>query len=189
VCGQKLKEFSLTKFFPEEKVLAVNYAFIQKMTEIDREIYEKKCAEDTECKDEYARQVQLQELMEKNHLSPEQILFVGHDYWFDAFYTRRFSKVDVALVESALSNKGHLATERVDGLWHISLKWEELLPLIEGKGPSINYAPLDAFIVTSISKELFGGQGFTLQKKVLDLRQIKNKPLPDADSTPKSQKP
>ncbi len=184
VVEKKLKEFGLDDFFSEDadpsfapgkNVLAVNEAFIRQMTPEDRTIYEHKCVSDAECKDEYARQVQLLQLMEKLHVSPENVLFVGHDYWFDGFYTRRFSKVDVAFIESALTSKGHLATERIEGLWHIGLNWEELLPLLEGNAPVIDYKRLDEFVVTTISKELFGGQGFSLQKKVIDLRKIKEK--------------
>ena len=175
VCEEKVKAFGLDAFFSEKNILAVNDAFIQQLSEMDRDIYEKKCAADAECKDEYARQVQLQELMAREKISPEQVLFVGHDYWFDGFYTRRFSKVNVAFVESALSNKGHLATERVEGLWHVALDWDDVSPLLEGKAPALDYKRLDEFVVTTISKELFGGQGFSLQKKVIDLRALKEK--------------
>lgn len=174
VCQKKITEFGLEKFFTSENTFAVDAAFIHKMTELDRELYEKKCKEDETCKDEYARQVQLQDLMQKQNIPSEKVLFIGHDYWFDGFYTRRFSKVDMVFIESALSSKGHIATERVEGLWHVPLDWDELLPFIEGKGTPIDYKRLDEFVVTTISKELFGGQGFSLQKKVIDLRKIKD---------------
>ncbi len=195
ICEKKVNAFGLDAFFSEKNILAVNDAFIQGLSEIDREIYEKKCTATEECKDEYARQVQLLELMAKEKITPEKVLFIGHDYWFDGFYTRRFSKVNVAFVETALSNKGHLATERVEGLWHIALDWDEVQLLIEGKGAEIEYKRLDEFVMTTISKELFGGQGFSLQKKVIDLRALKEKmedahsSLPQNDSVlPESQK-
>ncbi|QQR92354.1 MAG: hypothetical protein IPJ89_04325 [Candidatus Iainarchaeum archaeon] len=188
VCQKKIAEAGLEKFFTEENTLAVDNDFIHQMTEIDRELYEKKCKEDESCKDEYARQVQLLDLMKKKNLAPEKVLFVGHDYWFDGFYTRRFSKVDTAFIESALSSKGHLATERVEGLWHIGLVWDELLPLLEGKAPAIDYKRLDEFVVTTISKELFGGQGFSLQKKVIDLRAVKEKMHAETDAGKKESK-
>ena len=173
VCLEKIREFELEEFFPGEKVLAVNDAFINKMEEVDRGLYEKKCENDRECKDEYYRQVALQELMQKENVTAEKVLLVGHDYWFDGFYTRRFSKVDTAFVQASLSSKGHLAQERVQGLWYIDFSWNDIQSILEGKTSAPEYKYLDTFIVTSISKELFGGQGFTLQKKVLDLRDLK----------------
>ncbi len=175
VCLDKIKQHGLQNFFPDEKVFAVNDAYILKMEEIDKGLYDKKCENDSECKDEYFRQVALQEFIQKEKIPPEKMLLVGHDYWFDGFYTRRFSKIDFALVQSALTSKGHLAQEHVQGLWYINLDWNEIQPILEGKVSPPQYKYLDAFVVSSISKELFGGQGFSLQKKVVDLRDLKKK--------------
>ena len=171
---QKLKDFFLDSFFPSENVFAVSKEYLNKMAEVDRSLYDAKCENNPECKDEYFRQVKLMELMEKHHLLPEQVVLVGHDYWFDGFYTRRFSKVDVLFIESALSSRGKKPEEKLQGLWYASRKWAPLKKIIEGRAAVPNYNFLDTYVNITMTGELFGKNGLPGLKRTIIERKLKD---------------
>lgn len=185
VAAQKLTDFFLNSFFPAENVFAVNTSYLDKMAEVDRSLYDAKCENNPECKDEYFRQVKLLELMEKHHLSPEHVLLVGHDYWFDGFYTRRFSKVDVVFIESALSSRGKKPEEKIQGLWYASRKWSMIKKFIEGKASVPNYNFLDTYVNITMTGELFGKNGLPGLKRTIIERKLKD-PKDFTAITPKS---
>ncbi len=167
VCRQKLNKFGLEKYFPREKVFAVHSGYLNQMQPIDRAIYDKRCAEDAFCKDEYYRQVELQALMKREGFTPTQIVLVGHDYWFDGFYTRRFSQVDVAFIENGLSVRGKPTSERIGGVWYIRKGFPDLKKIIEGKTKAPNYASLDTWVGINLTEELLGGKGFPTLKRII----------------------
>lgn len=164
---KKIKEFGLEKYFPAKHVFAVNDAYLEKRDEVDRKLYEAKCADDAECQDHYFKQVRIQALMKDEHLAPESIVLVGHDYWFDGFYTRRFSGVDIAFIASSLTSRGKPAPEKVSGLWYIERDWKGLKAIIEGKVVPPHYGPLDAWVSITLTEELLGGKGLPQLKRVI----------------------
>jgi hypothetical protein len=167
VCNKKMNEFGLNPFFSPERVFGVNEAYLSKMEPVDLERYSQRCENDPYCKDEYFRQVQMMELMKREGQDASKLVLVGRDYWFDGFYTRRFSNVDVAFIESALSSRGKPMDERMEGLWYIDRTWGKLKKIIEGKVPTPNYAPLDAYVNITMTQELLGGKGIPSLKRVV----------------------
>ncbi len=166
-CHTLMEGTGLDAFFPPSHVWAVNESYLKSRDPIDRERYEERCKADPMHRDEYFRQVKMAEMMKAKGLSASQVLLVGHDYWFDGFYTRRFSKVDIAFVEGALSSQGKPVPEKLQGLWYISRSFEDLKKIIEGKAPAPNYNFLDTFINITLSEQLFGGKGLPQLKRVV----------------------
>lgn len=166
VAKDKLKEAGLNSFFPNDHVFGVNEKYLAARDPVDRERYEQKCNGDPLCRDEYFRQVKMQELIDKQG-NPSSFVLVGHDYWFDGFYTRRFSKVDIAFVETALSSRGKEIPEKIDGLWYVSRSFTDLKKIMEGKAKAPNYNPLDTWVNITLSEELFGGKGLPTLKRVV----------------------
>ncbi|MDP2666145.1 MAG: hypothetical protein Q8P05_01430 [Candidatus Diapherotrites archaeon] len=171
VFDTKMKDFSLFSYFDPSMVFAVDEAYIASKSPEDKILYDQRCGEDPYCKDEYFRQVQMQAILEKKGATPEKALLIGHDYWFDGFYTRRFSKVDMAFMTDALSSRDKPIAEKIEGLWYVSRDWNSIQRLLEGKESPPNYNFLDTFVTTTIAEELLGGKGFPLIKKVVLERQ------------------
>jgi hypothetical protein len=162
-----LEGTGIDSFFSKENVWAVNESYLSSRNPVDRERYEEHCKEDPMYRDEYFRQVKIIDMLLKRGLTADQVLLVGHDYWFDGFYTRRFSRVDIAFVEGPLSSRGKPIPERLQGLWYISRSFKDIQKIIEGKVPAPNYNFLDAFINITLSEQLFGGKGLPQLKRVV----------------------
>lgn len=167
VAWKKIREHELESFLDAKNVFAVTPAYLDQMTEVDRKLYEGKVAQDPEYVDEYFRQVQIKSLMEKEGFTQDQILLIGHDYWFDGFYTRRFSGVDTAFIGSALTQRGKPVTEKIEGLWYIERDWKALKKIIEGKVEAPNYARLDAWVTVTLTEELLGAKGVPQLRRVI----------------------
>lgn len=185
VCHSLLEENGLVSFFDKNRVLAVNDHYLDTMDSVDRERYDARCADDPFCQDEYFRQVEMKRIMQKEGFSPEQFLLMGHDYWFDGFYTRRFSKVDVVFVESCLSVRGKPTSEKIQGLWYTTMDWKKILPFIQGTVSPPNYKSLDSFVATTLSQELLGAHIPSIRKTILERKGEKYvpiSPLPDSHS-------
>ncbi|MFH0970775.1 MAG: hypothetical protein V1776_04940 [Candidatus Diapherotrites archaeon] len=166
-CLEMVKEAELDVFFPPANVWGVTQSYLDSMSPIDKERYAKRCAQEKECTDDYCRQTQLMAYIEKKGLLPSDVVLVGHDYWFDGFYTRRFSNVDVAFVESELTSRNHPQKEKISGLWYISRSWKELRSIIEGNKAKPDYTKLESWVNITLTEALFGGKGFPLLKKVV----------------------
>lgn len=164
---EKLSQSGLEGLLPDDHVFGVHSAYLSKMEPLDRERYDARCKDDPACTDEYYRQVEMQAIMEKEKLTPEQMLLVGHDYWFDGFYTRRYAKVDIAFIESGLTNRNGPISERIEGLWYAPFEWKALQKLVEGKTLAANYARLDAWTQSVLTEALLGGKGVTAIRKVI----------------------
>ncbi len=174
VCEQKVKEFGLGSFFAPENVRGVHSAYLTGMEAVDRARYNSKLADDAECTDEYFRQVEMQSIMKEKGWEGRDLVLIGHDYWFDGFYTRRYSQVDVAFVEKNLTSRGKPVVEHVNGLWYIPLELGSIKKISEGKMPAPNYAPLDAWASVTLTEELLGAKGFNMVKRVIIERKKPN---------------
>ncbi|MFH1255948.1 MAG: hypothetical protein V1494_01515 [Candidatus Diapherotrites archaeon] len=151
-----VKESGLYAFFKPENIFTVTEEYLASKEEIDRKRYEKSLAENPDFKDEFLKQVAIKEFLEKKGIEREEALLIGHDLLTDAFYTREFSKIDVALVKGALSERHEKAKRLVKGTPYIKREWTDVLKLLTGKGKKPEYPLLKAYIYTRLKEQLFG---------------------------------
>lgn len=164
---EKVNEFGLAEFFPSTHIFGVNSSYLEKMAPIDRARYDAKQKDNPACTDEYFRQVAMQTIMETHHFSREECVLVGHDYWFDGFYTRRYAQVDVVFMEPSLSTRGKPILQKISGLWYSPLSFKPFQKILLGKMPAPDYRFLDTWASVTLTEELLGAQNFNQVKRVI----------------------
>ena len=153
---KRLKESGLEKFFKPENVFFVNKKHIDSMEEVDRQRYLKEIEGNGFFQDDYFKQTVLKKISD-DASDKKQIVFICHDLLTDAYYSLRFSGVDLALVKKSLSLKHEKAKAIIKGLAYIQLDWGDFRKLLLGKKPSPNYFLLKRFIGNYLQRELVGG--------------------------------
>lgn len=154
-------------FFPAERVFGVNAAYVDAMAPLDRARFDSKQKENPDCTDEYYRQVAMLEIMKKNHYNGNSCVLVGHDFWFDGFYTRRYAQIDMIFLESSLTTRAKPISQKIPGLWYSPLALKPFQKILEGKLSSPNYAPLDTWASVTLTEELLGAKNFNMVKRVI----------------------
>jgi hypothetical protein len=136
----------------------VNEEYLSAKEPVDREIYEQEIKKDPLFKDEYFKQVMVNQLNEKFSIPKEKMVMIGHDLFFGAFYTNRFSGIDFALIRSALSMRGQKYGQPIRGLTYINRSWSDIRKLLTGQFPVPDYGPLKNAIQSLLGKELISSQ-------------------------------
>ncbi len=154
-------------FFPVERVFGVNSAYLNAMDPLDRARFDSKQKENPACTDEYYRQVAMLEIMKKNHFNGSECVLIGHDFWFDGFYTRRYAQIDIVFIENSLTNRTKPMTQKVPGLWYALLAMKPIQNILEGRVASPNYKPFDTWASVTLTEELLGAQNFNMIKRVV----------------------
>lgn len=166
---EKLASVNFEGFFDEKHFLFVDEKYISKKAEMDKKVYEASLAKDPEFVDTYFKQVIISEIMKKKRLSEKDILLLSNDIWVDGYYTTRFSKVDFAIFEENIMDRGKPA-ERMSGLAYFNLDFASVKPLIE-KFPHTDHVALDKYVFESMKKALIGDNFTDLIKKGLEKKQ------------------
>lgn len=97
-------------------------------------------------------------LKENNFESKDAILFC-EDIWVDAYYTTRFSKIDFALFENNLRDRGK-KTDRISGLAYFNLDFNSVKILIENFSKT-DLSLLDKFVFTKMQETLLKDVDFS----------------------------
>ncbi len=158
IMDQKLSESGLSKFFPESHILYVNQEYLDSKEPMDREIYDQQKQKDPLFKDEYFKQKMLDKLSIDLNVPKSSMVFIGHDVWFDAFYSQRFSKVDFVLVKDALANQNQKFERIIKGLNYIHMDWDEIRKILLGKLPEAELDQLKNFIQFQLQAKLVSPQ-------------------------------
>ena len=74
------------------------------MNEIDQQLREENYSKNKYYVDDYFKIYLFNQKLEL--FSPQNTLYVGHDIWTDAFYLRRFTKINFVLLNQTISNNG-----------------------------------------------------------------------------------
>lgn len=157
-----MKKNGLEKWFSKERCFFVTPEYVEEKEDVDKNLYKKYVEKDPLFKDEFIKQKVVEKLIEKYHFSKEQMVLVGHDLWFAAFYTTRFSGIDFALIKSAFSVRHEKESALVKGLVYISRTWSDIRKLLSGGFPKAEYAFLNAHIQSLLQKELLSRE--TMEK-------------------------
>ncbi|GEM_PF-2450819 len=157
VLGQKkLEESGFAVFFKPENVFFAGQDYLDSMAEVDRQRHNANVAKNAFFQDDYFKQKALEKLLERESLDKSRVFFVAHDLLTDAYYSQRFSRVQVALVKGALSLRHVPITHVVKGLVYVNLDWKDFRKLLLGRFPEEDFSFLRRFVENYLARELVG---------------------------------
>jgi len=164
--GKRIEKYNLRDFFPEDRIFFVNQAYLESRQDIDKRIYEQNIKKNPEFKDEYFKQVIIEEIERKYDYGKEEMVLVCNDSWTEGYYTTLFSKIDFAIIRSAHSNLGEKKSEEIKNLTYINRAWGDIEKLIKGEFPKANYAVLEKFVMDKMKEKLFEGTNLGALTKI-----------------------
>lgn len=154
VAQKKLLDNGLNDFFDPKHFLCVNEKYISSKSEIDRKLHQDGLARDKEFLDTYFKQVIISDLLKDKGFSPKEALLLADDVWVDGYYTLLFSKIDFAIFEENVLDKGK-RIDKIDGLVYFNLSLDSIARLVE-KFPASDNSILEKYVFESMKKVLVG---------------------------------
>jgi hypothetical protein len=164
---KKLKEFGLDKFFKKENTLFVTDDYVEDKAKVDRERYAENLAKDPKFKDEYFKQVTINELKKELGVSEEEMVLICHELVSEAFYTMRFSKIDFAVIESAQSYLNKKFDEKIKGLTYIKREWPDIKKILLGEKGKPDLTAFEKLIFKKLKESLMDTQSIKVIGKPL----------------------
>jgi len=165
IAHKRFDESFLGKKFSKKNFVCVDEAYILKKGEEDQTLHRQKLSEDPEFNDSYSKQVFISKILGENKFTPKDALLLSDDIWVDGYYTNRFSKVDFAIFEENISDRG-VACERLFGLAYFNLDFDSVKVLLENF-PLVNMTSLDKYVFEVMKKALIGDNFSDVVKKGL----------------------
>jgi len=150
VAKKEFKESEIGKYFDKKHFLFVTEKYISDKAEVDEKIHRDSLDKDPGFVDSYFKQVAINKVISKNSLERNEILLLCNDLWVDAYYTTRFSKVDFALFEGNIQERG-VPTDRISGLAYFSLDFNSVKNLLTNF-PEVDLKLLDKFVFETMKK-------------------------------------
>jgi len=154
IAKKEFKESELGKYFDKKHFLFVTEKYISDKADVDEKIHRDSLDKDPGFVDSYFKQVAINEVKTKTAFEQDEILLLCNDLWVDAYYTTRFSKVDFALFEENLQERGNVA-DRISGLAYFSLDFDSVKTLLT-EFPNVNLKELDKFVFNTMKKVIMG---------------------------------
>jgi hypothetical protein len=171
VAEKRLRELGLGAYFDEKHFLHVSEEYISKKAESDAKLHRDGLEKDPNFVDTYFKQVAIQNVLSNKKLLAGDALLLSDDLWVDGYYTTRFSKIDFALFEDNLLDRGKSA-ERISGLAYFNLDFSSVKILLENF-PQVNYSALDKYVFEAMKKVLVGDEVAASIKKGM-IKRISN---------------
>ena len=154
VAKQEFKESGLVKYFDKKHFLFVDDAYISQKADPDEKIHRDSLDKDPEFVDSYFKQVVINKFKDEKSFEQKDVLLLCNDIWVDGYYTTRFSKVDFALFEENILERG-VSAERISGLAYFSLDFNSVKILLTSF-PEVNFKNLDKFVFETMKKVIMG---------------------------------
>jgi hypothetical protein len=165
VAHKKFDESFLGKKFSKKNFSCVSEEYITSKGEDDETLHRQKLQQDPEYYDSYAKQVFISRVLKEKDLNEKDAILLGEDIWVDGYYTNRFSKVDFAIFEENISDRG-VKCERISGLAYFNLNFDSVKILLENF-PAVDMGPLDKYVFEIMKKALVGNNLADVVKKGL----------------------
>ncbi len=170
VAQQKLSDSFLRNFFDKEYFLFVNHDYINSKSETDKKLHLDNLEKNPEFNDSYFKQVAIQNVLKENSLEPSDALLLSDDLWVDGYYTTRFSKIDFAIFEENIADRGN-PVERISGLAYFKLDFSSVKILLENF-PKVDYTALNKYVFEKMKEVLMKDVDFSgLIKKQIEKTQ------------------
>lgn len=159
IAQKKFNSSFVKSFIKKEDFFYVNDAYISDKEDADKKSYLENLKKDKEFSDSYFKQVMIQKFLKENDFESDDAILLCSDIWVDAYYTTRFSKIDFALFEDNLRDRGK-KTNRISGLAYFNLDFDSVKILIENY-PKTDLSLLDKFIFTKMQEALLKDVDFS----------------------------
>ncbi len=154
VAQKKLHDGELHPYFDKEHFLCVDEEYISSKAEVDQKLHRDGLEKDPHFIDSYFKQGAIQKVLSEKKIPLKNALLLGDDLWVDGYYTMRFSKIDFALFEENLLDRGK-SIQPISGLAYFKLEFDSVKSLIE-KFPKVDNSALDKYVFESMKKVLVG---------------------------------
>ncbi len=177
VAEEKFKKSFVKNFFKKHNFFYVDDNYLNSKAEIDKNLHIENLKKDKEFTDSYFKQVLIQQFLYDNNIKSTEALLLCNDIWVDAYYTTRFSKVDFALFEYNILDRGK-KSDRISGLAYFNLDSKSVEMLLENF-PNIDLSLLDKFVFQKMQEALLKDVDFSdiakkaKEKKFSDLNETK----------------
>jgi hypothetical protein len=172
VAEGKFCENKFNEFFDKKHFLCVSDDYISKKADADKELHMKNLEKDKNFLDNYHKQVVILELLKERDLHPKDALLLSDDIWVDGYYTNRFSKIDFAIFEGNVVDRGK-SIERINGLAYFSLDFSSVKILLDNFPPTSTVA-LDKYVFDIMKAALVGDNIKDIAKAVISKRVNQN---------------
>ncbi|MEM4709627.1 MAG: hypothetical protein QXT97_01390 [Candidatus Diapherotrites archaeon] len=150
------KSCPLKDYFDLEKFFYVDQKYLDSKTEIDKQRYVESLSDNKNFIDHYFKQIVLSDFIVNKKVDVKELVLLGNDLLFDAFYTIRFSKVDFVLLSSKVSMRGKAMQKEIGGLNYFSFSKDDFKRVIEWDFPKQNFFELEKFVFDDIAKGILG---------------------------------
>jgi hypothetical protein len=171
IAEKKFKTSFVNKYFKDHKFFYVDEKYLVSKEETDEKLHRDNLEKDKEFNDSYFKQVLIQQFMHDNKISSEDVLLLCNDVWVDAYYTTRFSKVDFAIFEDNVRERGN-KIDRINGLAYFNLDVDSVITLLK-KFPKVDTSALDKFVYKKMTESLLKDVDFSAVAKKAAEKKIK----------------
>ncbi len=154
VAKQKMMEKEFHKFVDEKHFVFVDELYIESKAEEDKKLHRENLAKDPMFNDSFFKQVLIQRVLKEKDLNEKDALLLCNDVWVDGYYTTRFSKIDFALFEGNLTDRGN-KIDRLNGLAYFNFDFDSVKQLLTDF-PVVNIASLDKYVFEVMKTVLVG---------------------------------
>lgn len=154
VAKQKMMEKEFHKFVDSNHFVFVDELYIESKGYEDKKIHRDNLKKDVEFNDSFFKQVLIQRVLKEKDLNEKDALLLCNDIWVDGYYTTRFSKIDFALFENNLTDRGN-KVERVNGLAYFNFDFDSVKQLLIDF-PCVNFISLDKYVFEVMKTVLVG---------------------------------
>jgi len=172
VAESKFYENKFNDFFDKKHFLHVSEDYISKKADADKELHKKNLEKDKNFLDNYHKQVVILDLLKEKDIRPKDALLLSDDIWVDGYYTNRFSKIDFAIFEGNVVDRGK-TVDRINGLAYFSLDFSSVKLLLENF-PTTNTAALDKYVFEIMKAALVGDNIKDIARAVISKRVNQN---------------
>lgn len=162
---EKFENSFVKKFFNKKDFFYVDDDYINEKSDADKKVHLENLIKNDEFNDSYFKQVIIQKFLKENNFEASEAILLCNDIWVDAYYTTRFSKIDFALFENNLRDRGKM-TNFILGLAYFNLNFDSVKILFENF-PKTDLSLLNKFVFEKMQEVLLKDVDFSgVVKKV-----------------------
>lgn len=151
-------------FFVKENFFFVDEDYISSKNENDEKLHRNNLEKDSSFNDSFFKQTIISKILIEKNLQKEDAILFCNDVWVDGYYTMRFSKIDFAIFENNIVDRGK-KIEKILGLIYFNFNFSSVKKLLEDF-PVVDYSFLEKYVFEVMKGVLM---------KDVDLNKLKEK--------------